>query len=222
MNIREEIYQYAYKEDYIDNTKDLKLGKKQSIITYIIMFTLTFFFSLPMLVTYTITWFSVTIIALLVILLNAKEKNPYLRSTMNFATVLLYFGIVIACAIIANSINRFQIDRTSEIIITSVVGLALYDIGVTIKIVRKKYSQKRETHVKTKNTQNSWNVFGPLSGCILGRLISRVFGNVPALDWLPILLCSIVLVLSLVFLQKYLICKLFCNKRINIVLSTKK
>lgn len=216
MNIREEIYQYAYKEDYIENTKDLKLGKKQSIITYTIMLAFALIFSLPMLVTYTIPWFSVTIIALLVILLNAKEKNPYLRSTMNFAMVLLYFGIVIACAIIVNSINRFQIDRTSEMIITSVVGFVLYDIGVAINILRKKYSQKKETDVKTKSTRNNWYFFGPLSGCILGQLISRVFRNVPALDWLLILLCSIVLVLSLVFFQKYLICKLFCKNRISI------
>ena len=87
MNIREEIYQYAYNKDYIKNTNHVKLGKKEALIVYIIIFIFACIFSIPILVENTILWFLVSIVSLLVLLLNAKEKNSYLKSVMNFAII---------------------------------------------------------------------------------------------------------------------------------------
>ena len=213
-NIKEEIYCYAYKEDYVENTKDIELGKKESTIVYTILFVFAILFSLPILVENIILWSLISGFCIVTFLFNRREKNAYLKSLINIVIGLFYAGFIVACDLDIVSHIKFQISRKSELIITPILGFLIYDIGVIINIVRKKYSTKKQDGIKTKTTRNTRDYMGALLGTLIARLLSRNFGDTPALDWILILTSSILFVLSLVFLQKYLICKIFYNRRI--------
>lgn len=217
MSIKENLYQYAYKEDYIENTKNLKLGKKESLIGCFGMLFFATLFSIPMIVEYTVVWIFITIINLLILFLNTIEKNVYLKSILNFGIIFLYFGIVIAGAIVISSEMDLRINRQNELIITMLIGFLMYDIGVAVKIILKKYSNNNQKMINTIPARSIWDFWGPLAGAGIGRSISICFGDSAWLDWVSIFFSSILVILSLMFIQKYLICKLFYNKRIRFI-----
>lgn len=215
INMKEELYYYAYNENYTENIKDLKIKKKQSVFVCIILLFLSIIFSLPILFENIMLWFFITIICVCVLLFNGREKNAYIKLLLTFAVVLFYFGFIVACDIDISSQIKFQISRQEELIITPIVGFLIYDIGVIISIILKKYSTKKTKEIKVKISRNSWDYIGPLLGASIGRSLSHKFGNVPVLDWILILICSIAFTLVLIFLQKYLICKFLYSKRIK-------
>ena len=173
--------------------------------------------SIPMLITKFWIWVLFFVSLILILLYRKRETDEYSRAILIDGAYLVYASIFLS--FVFTQYNKtLGSSVTLPLIITTLIYLITYECIVLNKIIRKKYSQKKET-VKYDNKKDSktnptiaiLSTAGAITGVLLSRLTS---GLIPYSISQVTLVATIGLLwlLGFILIQKYIIYKILKNK----------
>ena len=139
------------------------------------------------------------------IVMACREKDFYAKQVLFLGTVLLYFSVeLIYAAHLGYSFRLYWI-------VFIPLCLILYEIAVLVKARCGRYGAENRKNKVLRGITYA----GASLSVFAGRFLAREFGGDLWLGWLLSLLCLLILVYAVSFLQRYVLYKLFSkNNRI--------
>ena len=187
--MKQELYLYAI------SLKNKNLANISIVCTWFLLLV----FLIPLLLANTVLGLIILFSYFILYFLSKKEKERYDRDLVSVGLFLLFLGIEFF------ALTQIQYRVITPFIVILLSSLVIYEIAFFIKVKKKRYSNK------TRN-KSPWGyilsiLFGGLGGVRAGRLMARSEHTDLTL-WIAILCCSLLIVYSFTFFQKYIIHKI--------------
>ncbi len=215
IGLKEELFEYAYPKKRIKAAKEqYKTSKAQDIFGYIGSSLVLVLLSLPIALGKTWLWCIIAAVYVSALIACKISKDKHANNMLLYGATIAYFCVILSYFISTEALERFQASTILPLLIISIFCILGYEIFFAINIIFRRYSAKNNNIKKYPARYSTIGIsIGTLIGTLTAKKISPIIETSLWSVWLIWIGIALLWVLSLSFLQKYVLYIMLRNKQ---------
>ena len=205
--MKKELLEYAtYTEIYKNKQKTNYPVLFSNIVVAILALILMAVSSIPLLLSKLWLWIVLLALWIFALLYSKIEKNDYMRAILIDGMYLTYVSLFLSYILVNFVKDDAGNSLSLPLIIVTVLFLTIYEIVVIIQIIKKKYSNPKQSKNEGNNLISTLSLVGAFSGILLYKLFSKSI-SYSMYQIIFIVIIGSMWLCAFILLQKYFILK---------------